>query len=216
MIVSSANAMAEHVRQCFAQLEAAGPPPVTELRYVNDYTLLVAVVLSAQATDVGVNKATEALFRTVQTPEAMLQLGEAGLREHVRSIGLYQTKAANIIALSRLLIERHGGRVPDNRAALEALPGVGGKTAGVVLNVAFGHATLPVDTHVFRVAHRLGWSDASTPTKTEAQLLQRIPAELLSHAHHRLILHGRYVCKARAPQCHRCVLQVLCPKLGIA
>ena len=201
----------ERIRRCFALLEASGPPPETELQYTNHYTLLVAVVLSAQATDLSVNKATAALFTQVDTPEKMLALGEEGLRAHIRTIGLYQTKAANVIALSRQLIERWEGRVPDDRAALQSLPGVGQKTAGVVLNVAFGHSTLPVDTHVFRVSHRLGWSSAATPEKTEADLLRLIPPEYLPHAHHRLILHGRYVCKARKPACEVCVLRAECP-----
>jgi endonuclease-3 len=198
------------IARLFARLAKSNPDPKSELRYTNPYTLLVAVVLSAQATDVGVNKATAALFSKIDTPEKMLALGEEGLVPYVRSIGLYRGKARNIIALSRLLIERHGGEVPRDRDALMALPGVGRKTANVVLNVAFGEPTMAVDTHVFRVANRTGLAHAATPEKVELALEARIPRKFMTHAHHWLILHGRYVCKARVPLCPTCVIRDLC------
>jgi endonuclease-3 len=194
----------------FARLAAANPEPRSELVYLDPYTLLVAVVLSAQATDAGVNKATERLFRIADTPQKMLDLGEAGLREAIKTIGLFNTKARNVIALSRALVERHGGAVPHDRAALEALPGVGRKTANVVLNVAFDELTIAVDTHVFRVANRTGVAPAKTPAAVEEELLRRTPERWLRHAHHWLILHGRYVCKARTPLCATCIVADLC------
>jgi len=194
----------------FARLAAANPEPRSELVYLDPYTLLVAVVLSAQATDVGVNKATERLFRIADTPQKMLDLGEEELREAIKTIGLFNTKAKNVIALSRALVERHGGAVPHDRAALEALPGVGRKTANVVLNVAFDELTIAVDTHVFRVANRTGVAPGKTPAAVEEELLRRTPERWLRHAHHWLILHGRYVCKARTPLCATCIVADLC------
>jgi endonuclease-3 len=194
----------------FARLAAANPEPRSELVYLDPYTLLVAVVLSAQATDAGVNKATGPLFRIAGTPQKMLELGEEDLREAIKTIGLFNTKAKNVIALSRALVERHGGIVPHDRAALEALPGVGRKTANVVLNVAFGELTIAVDTHVFRVANRTGVAPGKTPAAVEEELLRRTPERWLRHAHHWLILHGRYVCKARTPLCATCVVADLC------
>jgi endonuclease III len=195
----------------FARLAKAVPEPKGELAHVNPYTLLVAVVLSAQATDKGVNKATEKLFKTVATPEKMLKLGEAGLIEHIKTIGLFRAKAKNVIALSKMLIEHHGGEVPRDREALEALPGVGRKTANVVMNMAFGVPTIAVDTHVFRVAHRLGLSKGATPRAVEDDLEKIITARFKQHAHHWLILHGRYTCVARKPKCPDCIVADLCP-----
>ncbi len=197
-------------RAIFERLEAANPRPTTELRYATPYQLLVAVVLSAQATDKSVNQATETLFRIAGTPEAMLALGEDGLRAHIRRIGLYQTKAKHILALSRQLLERHGGEVPADRAALEALPGVGRKTANVVLNTAFGQPTIAVDTHIFRVANRTGLARGKTVLAVERGLVRHTPAEFRHDAHHWLILHGRYVCKARKPDCAHCLIHDLC------
>ena len=194
----------------FRRLAAQNPAPQTELDYRNPYTLLVAVVLSAQATDVGVNKATRALFQVAADPHAMIALGEDRLREHIKSIGLYRNKAKAIIALSEILIERHGGKVPDDRAALESLPGVGRKTASVVLNAAFGKPTIAVDTHVFRVANRTGLAPGKTPLEVEQKLEASVPRKYARYAHHWLILHGRYVCKARRPECPRCVVADLC------
>jgi endonuclease-3 len=194
----------------FARFAAANPNPKGELAYVNPFTLLVAVVLSAQATDASVNQATRELFKVASTPEEMLVLGEARLREAIKRIGLYRTKAKNVIALSRMLVERHGGAVPGEREALEALPGVGRKTASVVLNTAFGQPTVAVDTHVFRVAHRLGLARAATPHGVELELLGVIPRQYLDNAHHWMILHGRYVCRARSPRCDACVVCDLC------
>jgi endonuclease-3 len=198
------------VARFFERLSAANPNPRSELDYVNDYTLLVAVVLSAQATDAGVNKATKALFARVRDPAAMLALGEDRLKVHIKTIGLYNAKAANIIALSQALVDRHGGRVPHDRAALEALPGVGRKTANVVLNVAFGEETCAVDTHVFRVANRTGLAPGKTPLAVEHKLHKVIPAPYRRDAHHWLILHGRHLCKARRPECWRCPVADLC------
>ncbi len=191
-------------------LASANPTPETELAFRDPYTLLVAVVLSAQATDVSVNKATATLYAEAATPEAMVALGEEGVGRHIRRIGLWQGKARNVVALSRLLLERHGGRVPADRAALEALPGVGRKTANVVLNVAFGEQTMAVDTHIFRLGNRTGLAPGKTPRAVEDALMKRCPPELLRDAHHWLILHGRYVCKARAPECWRCVARTQC------
>jgi endonuclease-3 len=197
-------------RELYRRLAARQPEPRTELDYSNPFTLLVAVVLSAQATDVGVNKATRDLFKTVDTPARMLALGEDGLKRHIRAIGLFNTKARNVIALSRLLIERHGGEVPRAREALLALPGVGRKTANVVLNVAFGEPTIAVDTHIFRVANRTGLAPGTTPDRVEAKLERITPDAYRRHAHHWLILHGRHVCKARKPDCEACVIADLC------
>jgi endonuclease-3 len=199
------------VRAIFARLAALNPEPTTELAYTNPFTLLVAVVLSAQSTDVGVNKATRGLFAAADTPEAMLALGEEGVREHIRTIGLFRTKAKNVAALSRALVEEHGGKVPRGRAALEALPGVGRKTANVVLNTAFGEPTIAVDTHIFRLGNRLRLAPGRTPLEVEKGLERIIPPEYLRHAHHWLILHGRYVCKAQRPECWRCPIADLCP-----
>jgi endonuclease-3 len=200
----------QQIATFFARLAAADPDPKTELAYVNAYTLLVAVVLSAQATDVGVNKATAKLFQTVTTPQAMLDLGEEGLRQHIRTIGLFNTKAKNVIALSAMLVAQHGGEVPNDRAALEALPGVGRKTANVVLNVAFGAETCAVDTHIFRVANRTGLAPGKDVRAVEDGLMAVIPPAYRRHAHHWLILHGRYTCKARRPECRRCPVADLC------
>jgi endonuclease-3 len=194
----------------FDTLGAANPAPRTELDFVNPYTLLVAVVLSAQATDAGVNRATKRLFEQVQDPAAMLALGLDGLKGHIRTIGLFNAKAANVIRLSEQLIERHGGEVPRTEAELTALAGVGRKTANVVLNEAFGHPTLAVDTHVFRVARRIGLSDGRTPDAVERDLLPQVPARWGRAAHHLLILHGRYLCKARQPECWRCPVAAAC------
>lgn len=200
----------ERIDEFYARLAAAMPLPKSELEFTNPYTLLVAVVLSAQATDAGVNRATRALFAMADTPAAMLALGEDGLKRRIASIGLYNTKARNILALSSILLDSHGGAVPRDRAALEALPGVGRKTANVVLNVAFGDPTIAVDTHVFRVANRTGLAPAATPLAVERRLEQRTPERWKPHAHHWLVLHGRYVCKARRPDCPRCVVRDLC------
>ncbi|MEQ1439379.1 endonuclease III [Fontimonas sp. SYSU GA230001] len=201
-------------QQIYARLRDANPAPTTELRYSTPFELLVAVVLSAQATDVGVNKATARLFPVANTPQAMLALGEAGLREYIRTIGLYQTKAKNLIGLCRALIEQHGGEVPRARAALEALPGVGRKTANVVLNTAFGEPTIAVDTHIFRVANRTGLAPGKTVRQVEDKLVRFTPQEFARDAHHWLILHGRYVCKARKPECWRCAIADLCEFRG--
>jgi endonuclease-3 len=197
-------------REILARLQRANPAPSTELRYSTPFELLVAVILSAQATDKSVNKATARLFTAANTPQAMLALGVEGLTQQVKSIGLYNAKAKNIIATSRQLLERHGGEVPASRAALEALPGVGRKTANVVLNTAFGEPTLAVDTHIFRVANRTGIARATSVRGVEDRLLKCIPAEYLHNAHHWLLLHGRYVCKARSPACPLCIIADLC------
>jgi endonuclease III len=194
----------------FARLAADNPHPETELEYSNPYTLLVAVALSAQMTDVGVNKATRSLFAEADTPEKMLALGEEALKQRLRTINFYNTKAKNVLALSRALIERHKGEVPDDRTALEALPGVGRKTANVVLNTAFGRETFAVDTHIFRVGNRTGLARGKTPLDVELKLEKRVPQPFRLHAHHWLILHGRYTCKARTPECWRCVVADLC------
>jgi len=199
------------VRQIFERFAAANPEPKGELEHANPFTLLVAVVLSAQATDAGVNKATRALFKVADTPARMAALGEEKLREYVKTIGLYRNKARNIILLSRKLVAEFGGEVPRDRVALETLPGVGRKTANVVMNVAFGAPTMAVDTHVFRVASRLGLSKGKTPLAVEEDLMRIVPPEHGVHAHHWLILHGRYVCKARKPECARCLIRDLCP-----
>jgi len=197
-------------RQIFERLRREHPQPTTELEYRTPFELLIAVILSAQATDKGVNKATARLFPVADSPEAMLSLGEDGLREHIRTIGLFNTKAKNIIETCRILAREHRGRVPADRAALEQLPGVGRKTANVVLNTAFGHPTLAVDTHIFRVANRTRLAPAKTPREVENKLLRYVPREFLKDAHHWLILHGRYICIARKPRCGACVIEDLC------
>jgi endonuclease III len=197
-------------QEFFARLKAHEPEPKTELAYIDPYTLLVAVVLSAQATDKGVNKATQALFKVANTPEKMIRLGEKGLIEYIKTIGLFRNKARNVIALSKALIETHHGKVPRAREALEALPGAGRKTANVVLNVAFGEPTIAVDTHIFRVANRTGLAPGKTPYDVEMALEKIVPFEFKQHAHHWLILHGRYVCVARKPHCTVCVVRDLC------
>lgn len=194
----------------FAAFSAHDPEPKGELDYVNLFTLLVAVVLSAQATDVGVNKATKALFALADTPEKMVALGEDTIREHIKTIGLYRNKAKNVFLLSQALIATHHGEVPDDRAALEALPGVGRKTANVVLNIGFGHPTIAVDTHLFRVGNRTLLAPGKTPLEVERKLEARVPKQHMLHAHHWLILHGRYVCKARKPDCPACPMSDLC------
>ncbi len=194
----------------FRRLAEDNPSPQTELEYGNAYQLLVAVALSAQATDVGVNKATRALFRKVDTPQAMLDLGEEGLKEHIKTIGLFNSKAKNVIALSQILVDEHGGAVPDNRDALVKLPGVGRKTANVVLNCWFGQETFAVDTHIFRVSNRTGMAKGKTPEQVEAKLEKRVPQPFRRDSHHWMILHGRYVCKARTPECWRCTVADLC------
>ncbi|MBR1216760.1 endonuclease III [Bradyrhizobium sp. U87765 SZCCT0131] len=198
------------VTEAFRRFHDADPEPKGELEYVNPYTLLVAVALSAQATDVSVNKATRNLFPIADTPQKMLALGEERVRDAIKTIGLYRNKARNVIALSQLLIERHGGEVPRDREALEALPGVGRKTANVVLNIAFGEPTIAVDTHLFRVGNRTGLAPGKTPLEVELKLERIIPAEFKRHAHHWLILHGRYTCIARKPLCERCLINDLC------
>jgi endonuclease-3 len=198
----------------FQTLQAANPEPKGELNYINPYTLLVAVVLSAQATDVGVNKATGPLFAVADTPAKMVALGEAKVRDYVKTIGLFNTKAKNVIRLSEILIEQYGGEVPEDRAALEALPGVGRKTANVVLNIAFGHPTIAVDTHIFRVCNRTGLAPGKTVLEVEKKLETVVPKAYRLHAHHWLILHGRYVCKARKPDCPACIVHDLCAFKG--
>lgn len=198
------------VREIFTRFAAVNPEPKGELEHVNAYTLLVAVVLSAQATDAGVNKATRALFKKADSPEKMVALGEDRVREAIKTIGLFRNKSKNVIALSQALIEEHGGQVPADREALEALPGVGRKTANVVLNIAFGQPTLAVDTHIFRVANRTGLAAGKTPLAVELELENIVPEDYLLHAHHWLILHGRYICKARKPECPRCLIADLC------
>ena len=194
----------------FATLKAANPQPVTELEYTSVFELLTAVLLSAQATDVGVNKATRKLFPVANTPQKILDLGLDGLENHIKTIGLYRSKAKHLLQTCRILVEQHGGQVPRSREALEALPGVGRKTANVVLNSAFGEPTMAVDTHIFRLGNRTGLAPGKTPYEVEMQLLQRVPAEYLVDAHHWLILHGRYTCKAQRPECGRCLLNDLC------
>jgi endonuclease-3 len=194
----------------YARLAEVNPEPQGELYYVNPYTLLVAVVLSAQATDIGVNKATQRLFAVADTPERMLSLGEAKLKDYIKTIGLFNTKAMNVMSLSRLLVEKFGSTVPRDRENLETLPGVGRKTANVVLNIAFGEPTIAVDTHLFRIANRTGLAPGKTPLEVELKLLKATPKRWMRHAHHWLILHGRYVCKARKPDCPACIVADLC------
>ncbi len=198
------------IREFFRRLAEANPNPTTELEYGTPFQLLVAVVLSAQATDKGVNLATRRLFSDAPTPEAMLALGEEGVAAHIRTIGLYRNKAKNVVALSRQLLERHGGEVPHSREALEALPGVGRKTANVVLNTVFGDPVMAVDTHIFRLANRTGLAPGKNVNEVEQALLRRVPKDYLKDAHHWLILHGRYVCTARKPRCAECIVRDLC------
>ncbi|MGN6112935.1 MAG: endonuclease III [Luteimonas sp.] len=198
------------IRELFARLAELDPDPKTELAYSTPFELLVAVILSAQATDVGVNKATKRLFPVANTPAGLVALGEAGLKRYISSIGLYNAKAANVIAMSRLLVEQHGGEVPRTREALEALPGVGRKTANVVLNTAFGEPTIAVDTHIFRVSNRTGLAPGATVRAVEDGLVAVVPPEYRQGAHHWLILHGRYTCKARRPECWRCPIRDIC------
>jgi len=198
------------VFEFYRRLAESNPAPETELEYVNPYTLLVAVALSAQATDVGVNKATRSLFAKVKTPQQMLELGEDGLKQHIKTIGLFNTKAKNVIAAARVLVDEFGGEVPQEREKLETLPGVGRKTANVVLNVSFGQPTIAVDTHIFRVANRTGLAPGKNPLEVELKLAKATPEPFVTHAHHWLILHGRYICKARTPECWRCPVADLC------
>jgi endonuclease III len=201
----------QQIEEVFRRFHEIEPEPQGELDSVNAFTFLVAVVLSAQATDIGVNRATAPLFKIADTPEKMLELGEDELRDCIKSIGLFRTKAKNVIALSRALVENHDGKVPNTREALEALPGVGRKTANVVLNIIFGEPTIAVDTHLFRLGNRMGLAPGKTPIEVEKGLLKAIPKTYLRHAHHWLILHGRYICKARRPECWRCPVAELCP-----
>lgn len=196
--------------EIFRRWQEIDPAPATELAYKSNFELLVAVILSAQATDTSVNKATKLLYKTANTPAQILELGEAGLIRYIRTIGLFNSKAKNIINTCRLLIDKHGGQVPDDRAALEALPGVGRKTANVILNTAFGHPTIAVDTHIFRVGNRTGIARGATPLEVEKRLLRLLPDEYHQHAHHWLILHGRYTCTARKPHCGECIIADLC------
>ena len=196
--------------EIFRRLAAADPNPTTELEYRTPFELLIAVILSAQATDVSVNKATRGLFAAAATPSDMLALGEGGIKQHIRTIGLFNSKARNIATTCRLLLDHHDGQVPQTREALEALPGVGRKTANVVLNTAFGEPTIAVDTHIFRVSNRTGLAPGGTPLAVEKNLLKRVPAQYRQHAHHWLILHGRYVCKARKPNCPGCIVADVC------
>ncbi|VAW20489.1 Endonuclease III [hydrothermal vent metagenome] len=200
----------DEIEAMFAAFAANDPEPEGELNYTNNFTLLVAVVLSAQATDIGVNRATRELFAIADTPEKMVALGLEGITKHIKSIGLYRNKAKNILALSQKLIKEFDSKVPDKREALECLPGVGRKTANVVLNIAFGQPTIAVDTHLFRVSNRTGLAPGTTPLEVERALLKRIPPQYMHHAHHWLILHGRYICKARKPACGRCIIEKWC------
>jgi endonuclease-3 len=201
---------AAEIEEAFTRFQAAHPAPRGELSHVNAFTLLVAVVLSAQATDAGVNKATPALFAVADTPEKMAALGEEKIREYIKTIGLYRGKAKNVAALSQILVEQHGGQVPRAREALEALPGVGRKTANVVLNIAFGEPTMAVDTHIFRIGNRTGLAPGKNPLEVEMNLVEVIPTKFMLHAHHWLILHGRYICVARGPKCGRCLINEQC------
>jgi endonuclease III len=201
---------AAEVEEAFRRFSKANPEPKGELQYVDPFTLLIAVVLSAQATDAGVNKATPALFAAASTPAKMVALGEDKVRDLIKTIGLYRTKAKNVIALSRMLVAEHGGEIPSDRAALEALPGVGRKTANVVLNIAFGQPTIAVDTHIFRVSNRTGLAPGKNPLEVELKLDQVVPERYRVHAHHWLILHGRYICLARRPRCSDCLINDLC------
>jgi len=209
-ITAVSRLSAAQVSELFARLHARDPHPATELHYASPFELLIAVILSAQATDVSVNKATARLFTVANTPQALLDLGEEQLKTYIASIGLFNTKAKNIIKTCAALLAQHGGQVPNERAALEALPGVGRKTANVVLNIAFGQPTLAVDTHIFRLANRTGLAPGKDVRAVEEGLLKVVPAKFLQHAHHWLILHGRYICKARKPDCARCVIHDVC------
>ena len=204
----------EKRKEIFTRFRTANPEPRSELEYGSTFQLLIAVILSAQATDRGVNLATRALWKKVKTPQDMLKLGQAGLENHVKTIGLYRTKAKNIIATCRLLIDNHGSEVPESREALEELPGVGRKTANVVMNVAFGHPTMAVDTHIFRISNRTGIAPGKDPLGVELRLEKFVPDEFRMHAHHWLILHGRYVCVARKPKCPECIIRDLCEFRG--
>lgn len=203
------------IEECFRRWKEADPEPKGELDYVNPFTLLIAVVLSAQATDIGVNKATGPLFKVADTPEKMAALGLGKITDYVKSIGLYRNKAKNVLALSQILIGEHGSEVPNDREALEALPGVGRKTANVVLNIAFGEPTMAVDTHIFRIGNRTKIAPGHDVREVEDGLVRRIPKPYMLHAHHWLILHGRYICKARKPECGQCLIEDLCPKYGV-
>jgi endonuclease III len=198
------------IEQFFTRLRAQNPEPKGELHYTNPYTLLVAVALSAQATDTGVNKATEKLFKIIKTPQDMLNLGETGLKKHIRTIGLFNTKAKNVMAAAEILVRDYDGIVPESREELVKLPGVGRKTANVVLNIAFGQHTMAVDTHILRIGNRTGMAPGKTPEQVEDKLMKVVPDEFMLHAHHWLILHGRYVCKARTPDCPNCIVRDLC------
>ena len=198
------------IDEVFARLSKVNPDPNTELEFTNPYTLVVAVALSAQATDIGVNKATKALFKIADTPEKMVALGLGGIKEHIKTIGLFNTKAKNVLKLSEQLIEKHNSQVPEEREALEALPGVGRKTANVVLNEAFGHPTIAVDTHIFRLGNRTGIAPGKDVLAVEKELLRRVPEKWKKGSHHWMILHGRYICKARKPECGECVIRDLC------
>ena len=200
----------KEIGEFFRRLKIKAPNPTTELVYKSNFELLVAVVLSAQATDVSVNKATSKLYKSANTPEAILSLNELGLKSFIKTIGLYNSKAKNIVALSKILIEKYEGEVPSERKALESLPGVGRKTANVILNTLFGELTIAVDTHIFRVSNRTGLAKGKTPVEVELKLMRRVPKEYLKNAHHWLILHGRYICKARTPNCSECIVQDLC------
>lgn len=202
------------IHEAFERWRQLDPEPKTELLYQTPFQLLVAVVLSAQSTDAGVNRATRALFKVAPTPEKMVALGVDGVKSHIATLGLYNAKAANVVALSQLLIDQHAGEVPADRDALEALPGVGRKTANVVMNVVFGEPTMAVDTHIFRVANRTGMAPGKTPLAVELGLLKRVPGEFMAHAHHWLILHGRYTCVARTPKCPQCAIRDLCKFKG--
>jgi len=219
-MMSTARPMSKaRVTRMFEKLQAADPEPVTELNYQSPFELLCAVILSAQATDVGVNKATAKLYPVANTPQAILDLGEAGLKQYIATIGLYNSKAKNIMATCDMLVRLHGGEVPASREALEALPGVGRKTANVVLNVLFGEPTIAVDTHIFRVGNRTGLAAGKTPLAVEKGLIAAIPKKFLQHAHHWLVLHGRYICTARSPRCHLCPVFEECgwqEKRGVA
>lgn len=210
MLHNAARMKKEQIIRFFATLQAANPEPRSELQYTSPFELLVAVILSAQATDVSVNKATATLFPLANTPQALLDMGQQALERHIQTIGLYRSKAKHIMQTCRILLEQHQGQVPRTREALEALPGVGRKTANVVLNVAFGEPTMAVDTHIFRVGNRTGLAPGKTPLEVERKLLKRTPAEFMLHAHHWLILLGRYVCKARTPECWRCAVADCC------
>ncbi|MEY3954291.1 MAG: hypothetical protein RLZZ397_1171 [Pseudomonadota bacterium] len=205
----------EKIEPFFATLQAANPHPRTELEYTSDFELLTAVLLSAQATDVSVNKATRHLFAVANTPQAMLALGQQKLESHIRTIGLYKSKAANLLKTCEILVREHGGQVPQTREALEQLPGVGRKTANVVLNVAFSQPTMAVDTHIFRLGNRTGLAPGKTPLEVELKLLKRIPPQYMQHAHHWLILLGRYICQARKPLCSQCLVAPYCDRKGV-